>query len=540
MDDPLLEIIGEVEKNYLPGSGKELGRKTQLLIDLGYLRYELLADVLLEQKIREAYGHFYKELIESGLVALRDVKKIELMYQRQAEEKLLEMAADIDEGLIFGKLPEFGEKGLATRIIHYRLNLLGLYNAPIGMAFNAASYFALEKAASYIQKPRLATLNLLADLENYTVAFLDSCGYQNCVAVFSVGPSVERKQEFDYTGHFKRRLKENLKKHPEIFEDIDKHIFFRNDDKVDEEFLRKKENDETNRFVLRLIQLHQWMAGFYDGALDSDYGSKTLDSLQNIIARFNESGAEQVETREVLARVKENIFIFNALFFLLHYKDENYAGDNTFETLKILSESYQAAPAKDQDDFEENLKSEFDHITQNQDNLPAKKDGVIRRAFFGIKTFFKKAFRFAHKLFRWIADKVERATTFVRNAIQMIYRFFKEAIRHFIEGIKFMLGRLPVVSRDNNGKMLYSNFDLSKDGICILGSNDTQTVELHSKAVGDKVKSMSFSLALIAFVFKALKGLLSAGAPIAWPVFVIKLATSLKKLTDSYKIILTT
>jgi len=540
MNDSLLEIIGEIETRYLPGNGKELGRKAQILTDLGYLRHELLSDVLKEKQIGAAYEVFYNELIQSGLIPPGEIKKIELMYPEQAPAKLLEMAADTDEGLIFGKLPAFGERGLPTRITHYRLNLLGLFNAPAETAFNAASYFALEKAASYIQKPKLATLNLLADLQNYTVAFLESCGYQNCLAVFSANPSAETDSELEYSGQFRRLLKKGLEKHAGIFEEIDEQIFFRNDDKVDGEFLKQRENDETNRFVLRLIQLHQWMAGFYDGALDSDFGPVTLGSLKTIIRLYNEAGASQVKPGEVLARVKGNTYIFNALFFLQHYKNENYSGDNTSETLNILSESYQKAPAEEKVKFETNMLSVFTDISNNQDTLPVKKNGAIRRVFFGIKTFFKKAFGFARRLFRWIAEKTEHAAVFISHVVSMIYRFFKEAARHFAEGLKFLLGRLPVISRNNNGKMLYSNFDFSKDGLCILNSNDPQAVKIHMKTVGSKIKSMSFSLTLIAFLLQALKGLLRAGSPVTWPFLVIKLASSLKKLTDSYKIILTT
>ncbi|NOY95352.1 MAG: hypothetical protein GXO81_03035 [Chlorobi bacterium] len=540
MNNLFEDILGSTQNNLLEDNGKELGIKAQLLTGLGYLRHELLVDILKEKQISEAFSTFYTEFTESGLIKKQEFKNIEMLYGEQAEVKLLEIATDIDEGVLFGKLPEFGQKGLQTRIIHYRLNLLGLYAGPIEQAFNANSYFALEKAAFYVQKTKLATLNLLADLQSYTVAFLESYGYQNSLVVFSLKKAKNTDGYPEFKGHFKRRLKKDMKGHEDIFEEIDQHVFYRRDIKVDENFLRTREKEEINSFILRLIQVHQWMGGFYEGLLDADYGEVTLGSLKAIIERYNDTVAEKVKFGEVLARIKGCTFIFNALFFLQQYKIENQASDRSFDTLMILSESYEKASDADRKKFEENMKVGFENIVANQDNLPGKKNGMAYQFFFGIKTFFKKAFKFACKLFRWIVGQVKNVASFIKNTLKMIYRFFKEAVRHFIEGIKFLLGKLPVISSDKNDKIIYSIFDIDKDGINIIGCRDASLVESHMKSVNQKICSMSFSLSLISFLFQALKSLLSAGTVIAWPVFVIKLVTAFKKLVNSYNLIITT
>jgi hypothetical protein len=122
----------------------------------------------------------------------------------------------------------------------------------------------------------------------------------------------------------------------------------------------------------------------------------------------------------------------------------------------------------------------------------------------------------------------------------MIYNYLKEAVRHFIEGVKFFLGKLPVTTQSKDGHYLYSNFDLDKDGINIFETSDPSDVKSHMNQVMLKVQSMSFSLAMIGFLFQVLKTGLSAATVIGWPLFILNLVISFKKVIDTYKAVLTT
>jgi hypothetical protein len=538
--DPVTDILNVAEENYLSAKGKSLGAKAQMLSDLGYLNTEFLSGIFMENKIAEAYQAFYTDLQQSGLKSTREINEFTNIYQDQAGLKLLESVTDIDEGILFTKLPELGEPGLMTRIIHYRLSLLGLYTGPIQLNYNAFSYAGLEKAATYVNKSKLSTLNLLANLQSYTEAFLIENGFLHSVVAFKSGISGKQKDVPEYSGKFKRQIRQDLKDHETQFEILEEKLFRRNDDNVDLALLQSMAGEEINRFILRLIQLHQWMAGYYNGALDADFGELTLESLIEIIENYNEGSDDKVRAADVLARVRDDYFIFNCLYFLKQYKEENRQADQTMNTLAMLSDSYSKAEPDEQLAFETNFQAEIEVVRSGQDAIPETKNGVLRRVFFGIRTFFKKAFRFARKLFRWIVSGLKQAVTFVNNAIRMIYTFLKDAIRHFIEGVKFLLGKLPVTTQSSDGRFMYSNFDLDKDGLNIFETANASDVKIHMDMVRQKVHSMSFSLALIGFLYDALKAALSAAAVIAWPLFILKLVIAFKKVIDTYKTVLTT
>jgi len=538
--DPITEILKVAEENYLSAIGKSLGAKAQMLSDLGYLKTGLLNGVSIENRIADAYHSFFSDLQKSGLLSSSEINEYTNTYHNQAGLKLLEVVTDIDEGITINRLPELGESGLITRMIHYRLSLLGLYSGPVELNYNAFSYAGLEKAANFVQKPKLKTVNLLADLQNYTEAFLNENGYKYSVVAFKSGIAGKRKDVPEYSGKFKRQLREDLNGHEAEYEILEEKLFHRNDENVDIHLLHNMAGDETNRFILRLIQLHQWMSGYYNGALDADFDELTVESLIEIIENYNEGSDDKIRAADVLARVRDDYFIFNSLCFLKQYKDENRQADQTLATLTILSDAYNKAEPLQKQMFETNFQSGIDSVKAGQDVLPESRNGILRREFYGIRMFFKKAFRFAHKLFRWIVSSLKRAGTFVHNAIRMIYSYLKEAVRHFIEGVKFLLGKLPVTTQSSDGSLMYSNFDLDKDGLNIFESSNAADIKIHMDMVRQKVHSMSFSLALIGFLFDALKTTLSAAVVIAWPLFILKLVIAFKKVIDTYKTVLTT
>jgi hypothetical protein len=87
---------------------------------------------------------------------------------------------------------------------------------------------------------------------------------------------------------------------------------------------------------------------------------------------------------------------------------------------------------------------------------------------------------------------------------------------------------------------MYSNFDIDKDGLNIFETANASDIKIHLDMVKQKVHSMSFSLALIGFLFDTLKTALSLATVIAWPLFILKLVIAFKKVIDTYKTVLTT
>ena len=534
MISELDHIIQKAEVSYLNDSGDNLRLKAQMLIDLGYLEKAFLMNAVSESQVHSAMIEFRKDLDGEIILSKADISAYEKVYATGANAKLLEKMVDVDEGLQFDKLPAFGDQNLQTRILHYRLNLLGLYDGRVAAAWSALSYTALEKAAVFAGQLKQRTMNLLADLEAYTAAVLKKTGYKNPLLVFESDPHDKIPE---YTGAFKRHLKQNLEKHKNVFDALDDALFFRRDKKVNMSYLSTLKHSETNRFLLRLIQVHQWMAGVYDGVLDGEYGAVTLESLLDVISHYNDEDREHVKTDKLLVRIAGNMYLFNAVHFLISYSHENLSADRTFDTLQVLSESVSGANPDDQQLFEQNFQSEVALINSGESSIPESRNGFLPRLFTGVKTFFKKLFRFAKKLFKWIVEQAQKAIQFVRNVVRMIYSFLKEAVIHFINGVKFLLGKLPVNSIKNRQQGLFTQFDIDKDAVNIALRADEGLIMEHIRRVNQTVGSMQFSLQFIVFLFTSLKSAVLAPVPIAWPLFILKMVYSFKKVIEKYKLI---
>jgi hypothetical protein len=532
----LEHIISRAETEFLEKAGDNYRLQVQMLIDLGYLEKEFRVGAIRQEMLLQAVDAFRRDLLQSGMMTVSEIKQIEQVYGRSANQKLLERTIDIDDGFRFRKLPDFGDQNLQTRILHYRLNLLGLYPGYIALPWGAFSYSALENASIFAGRTKLETMNLLADIEQYTTAFLKTSGYKNPLVVF-VSDTMEPIPE--YTGAFKRQLRRDLRKHDTVFNDLDDQLFFRRDHKVNGDYLDKLRKAEINLFTLRLIQVHQWMAGAYDGLLDGDFGPVTVESLLEVINQYSGEERKDVKPEKVLVRITGKTFLFNAVHFLIRYSEEGLAHDRTLETLQILSQHIHEAPASAQQDFEQSFQSEVEIIRTGEHLPPENRNGLFPRIFTGARTFFKKLFRVARRLFRWIVDQVKKGLHFIRNAIRMIYAFLKEAVIHFINGVRFLLGKLPVATHSQKKQFAYTHFDIDKDVISLISEHHKTLIANHLRNVHQTVNSMHFSLAMIAFLFKTLKASLLAPIPVAWPLFVVKMVIAFKNVIDQYKLVLT-
>lgn len=537
----ITDLVQEVEAKYTSTTAASEQQLVNHLNSLGYLDSLMLTALNSDARLQEAYEHFYSDLKNSGLVSPSDLLQAKTVFGDESRTKLLELAVDVDEGFTFKALPEFGALNLQTRIIHYRLSLLGLYAENVDLPYSSLTYAALDKLASYLGKTKLAAINLAADLQNFTNVYLNANGYQHCITVIKNSQGKKQKDQLtipEYNGQFKRLLKVNLKNHDAIFDTLNEELFHRSDKKVNETYLEKLYKSEFNNFTLRLIQIHQWMGGFYNGTIDDDFGSMSLESLGNIIDCFTEAYGEEIKTSKLLVRINDNTILFNSLFFLQYYKEESQSNDTTVEILNTINTAYSNASDDDQKSFETNMNAEISKLNA------AKRDNyqpitITNKVFTGIKTFFKKIFKFAGKIFKWIISRIKKYADFVKNFIRNLYEYLKIAVRQFINGVKFLLGKLPVISTNKSGQSLYSNFDIDKDAVSLLSTGDNAAIETHVKKVTDQVNGMEFSLSVISMLYAVLRTLLAGATPIAMPVFLFNLVKSFKLVINKYKLLVT-
>lgn len=541
------DIVDTLDQQYLPKPKSRLTGLAQQLGDLGYLKeFDGQTDLINESEVNTVMAKFSNDFKNAELISPKERTQLLQIYGNEVDERFLQLCLDVDEGLTFKALPNFGDQDLKVRIIHFRLKLLGVYANPIDTYYNATSYHGLSQLADMVGKSMLSTCNLLADLQQFTVKYLSHKGYENPVSIFKVNLSTLKNlkdeegkphQLKDYTGAFKRTVKRELTHYPEVFNELKKTIFRRNDDRIDMDSVNELAQNSDNDFVIRLIQIHQWMAGFYHGKLDGDLGPVTIQSLLQVIDSYNESGDDIDEKKALVILVeKEGIIAFNTIFFLNKYKVEQSQSDKTVQTLEAINTSYQGAKPEQQAAFNTNFNKGISNAREGK-RITAKQ-GFFGRLFSGIKGFFKKIFRFAKRIFGWIAKAVGKVASFIGNFLKKIYEVIKEAAKHFIEGVKFLLGKTVVLSGNPNQNIL-TQFSSDSDVFNLAKNLDETILNTHKSKVNEKVQSLKFSLLLIALLFKTIR-LLLLGAAVAWPIFLLKLAKSFKQLIDQYKQIQTT
>ncbi len=532
--DSLDTIVEQLQSKYVEPAKNKTDDRAAILVNLGYLTdgFQVLANA--SELIESAFETFRLDLDQSNLLPKKEIKRLKDLYPVDVDLKLLEYCVDIDEGPKFDKLPEFGSQNLKTRILHYRLNLLGLYEQPISSYFSAKSYSALSGLSSLIGKNLLSTLNLLSNIQEFTCAYLKQTGYQHPIVI--IQSSKDKSDEIeDFTGAFKRSVKRELGGHQSVFESLKDGLFKRNDDKVDiQEALSIFKND-LNSFTVRLIQVHQRIIGLYDGAIDGEIGPITIKSLQDIINSYEEGG-EQLAQKKLLVVLsrKDHLIAFNAIFFLNRYKQESQTTDKTIETVEKINSTFLQADKSDQQLFEKKITEQLNP----KDVLLHHSGRITQRIFGGIRAFFKKAFRFGKRIFKWIIKGIKSMAGFIEKFIKNIISFLKEAAYHFIQGVKFLIGKTTITSGSSQGFIL-TNFDLDKDVLNIDQNASDNTIRTHIDQVGTKVSELKFSLNLISFLFRTIKAILIGGI-VAWPLFILKLVKSFKELENSYKQITTT
>jgi hypothetical protein len=269
LDDIVLQM--EEEAATLP---KKNNQCIQHLIELGYLPL-LLTNALSPGDIQNAKLAFLEEAVESGLFPMVELQLLGDETDDEFLARLLERATDIDEGFRFSKLPDAGEVSLTSRIVHYRLDIFGLLPFAISQPFDVINSQArLQELGDFLQRDKLAALNLAGDVEKMTTHLLEIHPDEDFILAFKPRNTVEPKlkRQLNRTQKFKKQLIEDFGEKTEFFRYLRKEILKEKPKKVDFNFLNLQIQKPFKKFIMRLIQVHQWQDGLYKWFTRFRYG----------------------------------------------------------------------------------------------------------------------------------------------------------------------------------------------------------------------------------------------------------------------------
>lgn len=510
----------------------------QHLTDLGYLTDWGNTVPESTEAIERATQKFELELRQSQLYTKKELLFLELMYISEVWLEVLRKIMDFDEGLCITELPSLGETNLISRIVHYRLKTYGLFAFPVQHSFGTFSTLALAQLKHFTRMiSSVDAINLLADKEKLTRRIIEQHGMEQCILFFKAAESEMpdfNPADYRLNQRFEQQLRNDFDRKSSFYQKLNREVLKQNEGKVDWSFVSGQANDDLNLFIARTIQVHQWMDGFYEGKLDGELGPVSLTSIQQMLQFYNLDEEDNLKLKEILVYIGRGYFVFNALCFMKHYMVEEIPENNEEKVIAdLLFESQQLSPEK-KTAFEQNTRKLFEAAQNERSEI---KKSFATRVYYGLRSFFKKLFRIGKKLICWITEKLEKIWSIMKSFFRKIIEQSKRALKNLILGIKFILGKTPLVSYLNNGLAL-SNIEFAGDSLHIV-DHHLQSGELknHQATIDKFQHGIQFSIAIVGELFKILKYLVTG--VIGWPLLLLQLAQSIKTVHQKYNLIYT-
>ncbi|MDW7691751.1 hypothetical protein R9C00_16600 [Flammeovirgaceae bacterium SG7u.111] len=525
------DLIERLEEEYttLPDPTDEI---LQHLQELGYIN-RALGDALLNSQIDEGKQAFKEDFLSSGLLSRKEISDSLRLDEETFLLQTSRQATDIDEGFTFKQMPELGTTNLITRIIHYRLELFGLWDGnafPISSPFSINALLMLRRLEEYTDLSELDCINQLADIEGFTYRLLEERPPEDFILTFR-GKKLEGDEfkKLERRRAFGRQLVDEFGEKNEYIKKLKKTVLKDNEDKIDYHFLRKESRNEFKKFVLRLIQVHQWQEGFYDGLLDSNMGDATVSSVLEAINLHNESTDADIKPHRALTYLDDGFYMFNGLFFLKQYMVEN-EGHNPEKLWEELGNQVAEASEEDREQYNENLSKIKKELVSGSDK-PTVKKGFFKRVYCGVKKVLQKAMAMIKKLFKFVLTKLKQLTSFLTRIFKIFYENLRFGIKAFLDGLKFIIGRKMVVTATEKD-FIISTFSLDGDCMNLANQSAAKLVKDHRFKTGYFFATMFFSLKVVQGVLQLV---LRAVNMLSWPLLLIKIVQVVKMIVEESK-----
>ena len=136
-----------------------------------------------------------------------------------------------------------------------------------------------------------------------------------------------------------------------------------------------------------------------------------------------------------------------------------------------------------------------------------------------------------------MTEKLDKVWSIMKSFFQKIIEQSKRALKSLVQGIKFLLGRTPLITNSTN-KLAISNIEFAGDSLHIIDEHlKSDVLKTHQLAIEKFQDGIQFSIAIVGELFQMLKYLV-AGV-IGWPLLLLQLAQSIKTVYQKYNLIYT-
>ncbi len=324
---------------------------------------------------------------------------------------------------------------------------------------------------------------------------------------------------------FKAQLKRSLDR--DFYNELKQKVFRKNDT----HFLTQIAVTPFNLFLIRLIQIRQWMNGYYYGRLDSLPADRTFES---IVEFTEEEQLRRLRLKYVLTKLgneQSGFWLLNAQYYFecLVELDAQSGPENTPQLIELYESQ-----------FGDNLVYKNEATTRAWKEYTAEiEEGMqgsehfIRRFYYGVRSLVRTIGRVLKKIIRFIIRGVKTLIRIFKNFIKLLYKEIREGVKNFFDGMDFLFGKRMIETVALSGQRIVTKYDFDFDSMVILPyDTPSDAVQRHIQLCLMRTSNVHFSMKLCGRIIKWAYEIVTS--VFSWPMLCVRIAFFFKDLIIDY------
>ncbi|NJB85604.1 hypothetical protein GGR26_001349 [Lewinella marina] len=276
----------------------------------------------------------------------------------------------------------------------------------------------------------------------------------------------------------------------------------------------------ANHLGIRLLQLALWRAGFYTGVLDGAFGILSHRAVLALVAQEREHG-EWKDRRldRVIVRTAETGSWLVDLKLVGRLLDA-YAPPPPPEAEAEENRIWEAVR---ESGMEDKLDAEFAERQREVSPIYGEPERhPFRRAYYGLRSLLRGAFRAVRRVIAWIAGTIETLLGAVFDFVKAVAKRLQEGIGMFFTGFRyfghFLLGRpfvsLGAVAGEGGAPLLLTRYRLDFDVVNLMDASVSHDdLGRHQRYIGRMLEGAAYFLEAVTTVIRLIASL---QPPLGW------------------------
>ncbi len=509
----------------------------ELLDNLGYLQfYDANSNQPSSATILEAINQFRNDLSSSIIPDTPPAG--DSPYLTEEEEELLGNLSSLEGHFDLHKfeLSRIEVDALLTRVLNFRLMALSLHAKHNEDRYDTKTTEALKELKEWtginadselIEK--LGDIAELIQLLNSKDTFEDSTYHGIVFFENSRDTPVERKFRNDGAAFRTGLAPLTTYAREEIMPILDKRFDVGTFPARYKRKVEAYEEDRINRLFIRIIQLQLWLNGTYDGRLDEDMGTMSLNAIDHLAEVINfEEPTHIIHPKTFVMKLNKNHWAINVRHFLSLVTMNINIAMRDKEVTSVSAEVDKMSEGLSADE-KERFYRELDGIVKADQGVAPNEKKKKRKSKNGrsfwrvVGGFFKKIGKVIVKGFQAVVNALKSFFKWIKNGVKALVNEIKKAFSRLQNAVGFVFGKRQITTG-----YIASDYDFDFDVVTrVSGPLTPEMIKEHEQknesVMTDLLKVMDFLEKALPIVIKFLT------PPIGWIKAGIKLVGILLK-----------